>query len=110
MLTAQAWGHALSVLVEVGVVAARARAERVGVGVGVGNGGGVSVGVSGKGDCDGSGGGGCGGLVQFVYVENTTGLSLSRYPPRNALRMAQARKGGGSAQEGGVGVARSEGV
>ena len=73
-LTVQAWGHALSVLVEVGVVAARARAARVG---GVGGGGGGS-------SCK---------LAQFCYVECAKGISLSRCPPRNALRMAQASRG-----------------
>ena len=73
-LTVQAWGHALSVLVEVGVVAARARAARVG-----------SVGGGGSGSS-------C-ALAQFCYVECAKGISLSRCPPRNALRMAQASRG-----------------
>ena len=67
----------MSVLVEVGVVAARARAARFG-------------GVGGEG---GEGGGGGGKLAQLCYVECTEGISLSRCPPRNALRMAQASRG-----------------
>ena len=47
-------------------------------------------GVGGEG---GEVGGGGGKLAQLCYVECTEGISLSRCPPRNALRMAQASRG-----------------